>query len=166
MTGSNPIGRGKLDTKRHILTDKEGFLLSVVMSSASMHDVKLVTDVVDSAVAKRRIPYAKTKEGRKGKLQHLFLDKACNSKPEEQAIAKRGCVIHLPHKEKRRDQERKRKNLKSQEIPCKKMGCEENQFMAQQVRKLFTRYEKKMENYLGLVQFSCCIIIYRKIVLG
>ena len=25
-------------------------------------------------------------------------------------------------------------------------------------RKLFTRYEKKSENYLGLVQFSCCII--------
>ena len=24
-------------------------------------------------------------------------------------------------------------------------------------RKLFTRYEKKSENYLGLVQFSCCI---------
>jgi transposase len=33
-------------------------------------------------------------------------------------------------------------------------------------RKLFTRYEKKSENYLGLVQFSCCIIIYRKIILG
>ena len=25
---------------------------------------------------------------------------------------------------------------------------------------------KRLENYLGLVQFSCCIIIYRKIILG
>jgi len=33
-------------------------------------------------------------------------------------------------------------------------------------RKLFTRYEKKAENYLGLVQFSCCMIIYRKLILG
>ncbi len=33
-------------------------------------------------------------------------------------------------------------------------------------RKLFTRYEKKVENYLGLVQFSCCMITYRKIILG
>ncbi len=33
-------------------------------------------------------------------------------------------------------------------------------------RKLFTRYEKKVENYLGLVQLSCCIIIYRRIILG
>src|SRR6476659_11228364 len=33
-------------------------------------------------------------------------------------------------------------------------------------RKFFTRYEKKVENYLGLVQLSCSIIIYRKIILG
>ncbi|HXT83054.1 MAG TPA: IS5/IS1182 family transposase, partial [Verrucomicrobiae bacterium] len=33
-------------------------------------------------------------------------------------------------------------------------------------RKLFTRYEKKVENYLGLVQLSCSIIIHRKIILG
>jgi transposase len=33
-------------------------------------------------------------------------------------------------------------------------------------RKLFIRYERKMENYLGLVQLSSSIIIYRKIILG
>ena len=35
MTGSNPVDRSKLGTKRHILTDKEGIPLSVVASSAS-----------------------------------------------------------------------------------------------------------------------------------
>ena len=35
MTGSNPtVDRSKLGTKRHILTDKEGIPLSVVISSA------------------------------------------------------------------------------------------------------------------------------------
>ena len=29
-------------------------------------------------------------------------------------------------------------------------------------RKLFVLYEKKAENYLGLVQLSCSIIVYRK----
>jgi hypothetical protein len=44
--GSNPtIDRSKLGTKRHILTDKNGIPLSVVISSASTHDVKLVLDV-------------------------------------------------------------------------------------------------------------------------
>jgi putative transposase len=33
-------------------------------------------------------------------------------------------------------------------------------------RKLLVRYEKKSENYLGLVQLACCIIIYRRLILG
>ena len=53
MTGNNPTDRSKLGTKRHILTDKKGIPLSAVISSASTHDIKLVTDVVDNAVIKR-----------------------------------------------------------------------------------------------------------------
>jgi len=33
-------------------------------------------------------------------------------------------------------------------------------------RKLLVRYEKKAENYLGFVQLACCIIVYRRIILG
>ena len=51
--GSNPTDRGKLGTKRHILTDTKGIPLSVVISSASTHDTKLVTDVMDNMVVKR-----------------------------------------------------------------------------------------------------------------
>ena len=53
MTGNNPTDRSKLGTKRHILTDKKGIPISVVISSANTHDIKLVTDVVDNAVIKR-----------------------------------------------------------------------------------------------------------------
>ena len=48
--GNNPTDRGKLGTKRHILTGKKGIPLSAVISSASNHDIKLVTKVVDSIV--------------------------------------------------------------------------------------------------------------------
>ncbi|HJT84072.1 MAG TPA: hypothetical protein VJ697_06280 [Nitrososphaeraceae archaeon] len=33
-------------------------------------------------------------------------------------------------------------------------------------RKLFTRYEKKDKNYLGLVQLANSIIVYRRLILG
>ena len=33
-------------------------------------------------------------------------------------------------------------------------------------RKLLITYEKKAENYLGLVHLSCCITVYRRIILG
>ena len=84
MTGNNPMDRIKLGTKRHILTDNEGIPLSVVISSASTYDVKLVTDVVDNAVIKRHTSSPKTKDGRKRK-QHLCIDKAYNSKSVKQA---------------------------------------------------------------------------------
>ena len=50
--------------------------------------------------------------------------------------------------------------------PARRWVVERTNSWHNRFRKLFTRYEKKAENYLGLVQFSCCIIIYRKIVLG
>jgi hypothetical protein len=48
----------------------------------------------------------------------------------------------------------------------KKMGYRKNKFMAQQIQKTTVRYEKKAENYLGLVHLSCCITVYRRIILG
>ena len=72
MTGNNPTDRSKLGTKRHILTDKKGIPLSVVISSASTHDIKLVTDVVDNSVIKRRrqrqLPSHKPKLGTRRKV--------------------------------------------------------------------------------------------------
>ena len=53
MTGSSPVDRSKLGTKRHILTDKQGIPLSAAISSANTHDIKAVTDVIDNAVIKR-----------------------------------------------------------------------------------------------------------------
>ncbi len=61
MTGSNPtVNRSKLGTKRHILTDNNGIPLSVVISSANTHDLKLVLDMVNNAVIKRHISSART----------------------------------------------------------------------------------------------------------
>ena len=54
MTGHNPTDRSKLGTKRHILTDKEGIPLSAIVSSASTHDINIVTEVVDNALVRIR----------------------------------------------------------------------------------------------------------------
>jgi hypothetical protein len=117
MTGHNPTDRSKLGTKRHILTDKKGIPLSVVISSASTHDIKLVTSVVDKAVIKRPPSYKTKKterERRRRKLQHLCLDKAYNSEPEEQELIKRGYVLHLPYKRKRDEKEEREAKITTQ----------------------------------------------------
>ena len=60
--GSNPTDRSKIGTKRHILTDKKGIPLSAVISSASTHDIKLVTDVIDNSVINRTFVSASQKK--------------------------------------------------------------------------------------------------------
>jgi hypothetical protein len=61
-TGSNlPTDRSKIGTKRHILTDENGIPLSVVISAASTHDIKLVTHVMDNMVIRRSSSSPSTK---------------------------------------------------------------------------------------------------------
>ena len=171
--GNNPTtDRGKLGTKRHILTDKKGIPLSAVISSASTHDIKMVTDVVDSTVIKRPLPSSRPKTGRRRRrrLQHLCLDRAYNSEPEEQELLKRGYVLHIPYKRKRGGavdgQKTKEVASHHKKHSPKRWVVERTNSWHNRFRKLFTRYEKKVENYIGLVQLSCSIIIYRKIILG
>ncbi len=112
MTGNNPTDRSKLGTKRHILTDKKGIPISVAISSASTHDIKLVTDVIEKRIIKRPPLSYKTKTTGRRKLQHLCLDKAYNSEPKEQELIKRGYVLHIPYKRKRDEKEKEGEEVK------------------------------------------------------
>jgi Transposase DDE domain len=102
MTGSSLVDRSKLgQAKRHILTDRKGMSLSTSISSASAHDLKAVTDVIDNAVLDRPSEsyYKKKKTRRKySQQQHLCLDRAYSSKSIEKEIIKRGYIPHIPYK--------------------------------------------------------------------
>jgi transposase len=169
MTGNNPVDRSKLGTKRHILTDEIGIPLSAVISSASTHDIKVVTEVIDNAVVVIKSPEAllSTIKTRRKNHQHLCLDRAYNSKPIENEIIKRGYVPHIPYKRKRgQKKEDKTYQKKYSYAKNKRWVVERTNSWHNKFRKMFTRYEKKVENYLGLIQLSCSIIIYKKIILG
>ena len=160
MTGSNPTDRSKLGTKRHTLTDKDGIPLSTVITSANTHDVTVAIDTVDSIVIKRPSSKSITKYRNKNKKQNLCLDKAYHSKEVEQEIINRGYIPHIRH---RREEEK----LFHRTHPARRWVVERtNSWHNNRFRKLFTRYEKKDENYLGLVQLANSLIVYRRIILG
>ena len=158
MTGHNPTDRSKLGSKRHILVDKEGIPLSTFITSANTHDATVAIDTVDSMVIKRRQSY-KLIDRNKRKKQNLCLDKAYHSKEVEQEIIKRGYIPHIRH---RREEEKQFKK----KHPARRWVVERTNSWHNRFRKLFTRYEKKEENYLGLVQLASSIIVYRRLILG
>ena len=161
MTGHNPTDRSKLGSKRHILVDKDGIPLSTCITSANTHDVTVAINTVDSMVIKRSssssASSAKPKHNQ-NKKQNLCLDKAYHSKDVEQEIIKRGYIPHIRH--------RREKNKNNRRYPARRWVVERTNSWHNRFRKLFTRYEKKDENYLGLVQLANSIIIYRRIILG
>lgn len=54
--GKNPTDRGKMGTKRSVLTDEKGLPLSVVLSGANTHDVKLLEETLEHIVTLRPVP--------------------------------------------------------------------------------------------------------------
>jgi transposase len=123
--------------------------------------------VVNNVVIhKRPSPPYKTKtterERRRRKLQHLCLDKAYNSQPQEQELINRGYVPHIPPKRKRNETEKEGETqVTTQHCSNRKKHSAKRWWVVERTnswhnrfRKLFTRYEKKSENYLGLVQLS------------
>jgi putative transposase len=95
----------------------------------------------------------------------ICLDRAYSSKTVRQQIIKRGYVPHIPYKRKRGQQSKIVRQMNYQTAKNKRWVVEKTNSWHNRFRKLFIRYEKKVENYLGLVQLSCSIIIYRKIIL-
>jgi putative transposase len=159
MTGHNPTDRGKLGTKRHILTDKNGIPLSIVITSANTHDVTVAIDTVDSMVIKRQSSSSSSSTDRnEKKKQNLCLDKAYHSKEVEQEIFNRGYNPHIRH--------RRGEQIFQKKHPTRRWVVERTNSWHNRFRKLFTRYEKKDENYLGLVQLANSLIVYRRIILG
>jgi putative transposase len=152
MTGPNPTDRGKLGTKRHVLTDKKGIPLSVVITAANTYDIKAATNTLDRMVVKRPL-----------KKQNLCLDKGYDYPEIEIEFIKRRYIRHIRH---RGEESLLAMTKKYNHHHARRWVVERTNSWHNRFRELLVRYKKKSENYLGLVQLACCMILYRKIFLG
>jgi putative transposase len=159
LTGPNPTDRAKKGTKRHVLTDQRGIPLSVVITAANTHDMKSAAKTLDNIVITKR---RRRSALRKKVVQNLCLDKGYDFQEIEYEAIKRWYIPHIRHKgEKKKRKRKKRHRERRRRWVVERTNSWHNRF-----RKLTIRYEKKAENYLGLVHLACCIIIYRRIILG
>jgi putative transposase len=148
LTGPNPTDRGKIGTKRHVLTDQHGVPLSVVITAANTHDMKAAIETLDRTVVERPL-----------KNQNLCLDKGYDFPEIERESIKRRYITHIRHRGVE-------KELIKIGYATKRWVVERTNSWHNRFRKLLVRYEKKSENYLALVCLACCVIIYRRIILG
>ena len=139
-----------MGTKRHVLTDQRGIPVSVVITSANTHDMKAATETLDSVIVERPL-----------KKQNLCLDKGYDYPEIERESTKRRYVPHIRHRGEEKELIKLRYYSAKRWVVVERTNSWHNRF-----RKLLVRYEKKSENYLALVCLACCIIVYRRIILG
>jgi putative transposase len=115
--------------------------------------MKAAIETLDSIVVRR--------PGRKKKKHsnNLCLDKGYNFLEIETEVVRRRYVPHIRHRGEK-------KKHWSGSGKRRRWVVERTNSWHNRFRKLLIRYEKKSENYLGLVQLACCIIVYRSILLG
>ena len=149
--GPNPTDRAKNGTKRSALTEGSGGPLAVVVAAANVHDTKLLDATIKALVVKRPDP-AKVP-------QHLCLDKGYDNPTGELAIAEHSYIAHI-----RRIGEEKFDETKERRYPARRWVVERLHAWLSRCRGILVRYEKKAENYLGLIQLACALLWYRKLV--
>jgi transposase len=146
---SDPIRRigEKKGTKRSLLVDGLGAPLSLIVSGANRHDVKLLDSTLDGIVVRRPRPTRR-------QPQHLCADKAHRGKPAAAAMRKRGYTPHV-----RQIAEETRVKRRGQ--PARRWVVERSHSWFNRFRKLLVRYEKKENNYLALTHCAAAIICFR-----
>lgn len=122
-----------------------------MIAGANVHDAKLLDATLSAVVVERPEPTTKAP-------QHLCLDKGYDNPSGKEAAAKHGYVPHIRRiGEEKLDREGRKRH------PARRWVVERTLGWLSKCRALLVRYEKKAENYLGLLQFACALLWFRRL---
>jgi transposase len=145
--GTTKRGKG---TKLMALADASGLPLGVHATSASPHEVTLVEATLAASCAAEE-------------PERLIGDRAYDSDPLdealEEALEERGIEVIAPHRSNRK----KPKTQDGRKLRRYRRRWKIERLFAWlgNFRRLVVRYERRMENYLGLVRLGCIVILLR-----
>jgi putative transposase len=134
--------------KRSLLVEGDGGPLSIAVAPANRPDNQLLRETIEAVVLERPEPEPDFQ-------QHLALDKAYDNDEGYLACIDRG---YTPHIAAIRDEA----PPKPKRSPARSWGVERTIAWLNHCRSLLIRWEKKAENYLGLLQLACALLWYRR----
>ena len=142
--GKTKRGKG---TKIMAVSDGASIPLALYPQSASPHEVTLVEPTLASAFLKE-------------KPQRLVGDRAYDPDPLDETLKEQGIGMIAPHGKNRK----KRKTQDGRKLRRYKRRWKMERLFAwlQNFRGSVVRYEYKDENFLGMAQLGCIVIMLRK----
>ena len=144
-----PIGE-KNGRKRSLQVDGAGVPLSLVVSGANRHVVKLLGPTLDAGVMDRPIPD-------ENHPQNLCLDAGYTGAAALQEVLLRDYVPHIRSRGEEAAAKRKRRGGKPRRWVVERTLSWFNRF-----RKLLVSFEKTEESYIALLSLAAALICWRQ----
>jgi putative transposase len=150
-TGPNPTDRAKKGTKRSLLTDGRGVPLAVAVEGANRNDHKMARQTLEQIEVKRPKPTAR-------KPQNLCLDKGYDY-PEVPALAQEfKFTAHIRSRGEEAQALKRKARAKARRWVVERTHSWMNRF-----RGILIRWNKKAENYIGMLHAVLGLITLRAI---
>ena len=140
-----PTKRGK-GSKIMAVADGHGLPLAVDVASASPHETKLVHSTLQARFLRE-------------KPQRLIGDKAYDSDALRADLAGDGIELITRQRSNRRVKTQDGRSLRRY---CRRWKIERLFAWLQNFRRLITRHEQQVLNFLGFVQLGCIVILLRR----
>lgn len=154
-TGKNPTDRAKLGAKIHILVDQRGAPLSIEVFGANHNEKWHIAALICSILIKRPT-----------QTQHLCLDKAYDSWEVHVFIKQQGMVPHIKHRRRRNEPKDVCPIPGETQYPPRRWVVERTLGWLGRRRSIRTRWCKKSENWLALIQLACAQVLFNLAFLG
>ena len=148
--GPNPTDRAKMGTKKSLHVEARGGPLGLQTDGANVHDSKLLEPTLAATVIERPDPALVA--------QHLCLDKAYDSQRCETIVRAAGFIPHI-----RRIGEEKLDTTGEKTHPARRWVVERTLAWLSKCRAILIRYDKKPENYKGIIQLACTLLWTRRL---
>ncbi|AGU53751.1 putative transposase [Variovorax paradoxus B4] len=147
-TGPNPTDRGKLGSKRHVITDRQGIPLIFCVTGANRHDSVVFEELVDA------LPAVSGKRGRPRRWpEKLHADKGYDYARCRAHLRRRGIKDRIA----RRGIER------NDRLGRHRWVVERTHAWLAAFGKLRTRFERRIDIHVALLSLACCVICIRNL---
>jgi len=135
--------------KRSLLTEGHGVPIGLAIEGANRHDMKLVRPTIESIVIECPEPSEEQPQG-------MCLDKGYDYDEVRDILREFGFTAHIRPRGEEAKAIKREAGFKARRWMVERSHSWMNRF-----RRLLVRWDKKPENYLALLHFSCGLIAFR-----
>ena len=148
--GKNPTDRGKLGTKRSLLTDGRGVPIGLAVDGANRNDFKLTRETIESIAVERPDVTPDAPQG-------MCLDKGYDYDEVRDLLDEFGFTAHIRARGEEAQALKHEVGFKARRWVVERTHSWMNRF-----RRVLIRWDKKACNYIAFLHLACAYITYRQ----